>query len=59
VSGATKASQHRLQADGQGALPPPEGILPRKRIRFLAFSRQIPRPPLKLAVEIVEKVLFF
>lgn len=40
-----------LRAGGRaGAFAPPEGIQPRKRFLPLAFFRQIPRPPLTLAV---------
>ena len=43
-------SHTSFAADGRGLRSPPEGILPRLRVRFLGFFCQIPRPPLKPAV---------
>jgi len=37
-------------ADGRGLSPRPRGFSPESVVRPLAFSRQIPRPPLKPAV---------
>jgi len=39
-----------VQADGRGLSPRPRGFSPESVVRPLAFPRQVPRPPLTLAV---------